>query len=106
MTEQITPELFDHLIQLAALELTREEAEYLHRQLNEQLKSIDELLSIPVDPDTPLAVHGVSYSLGISQPSRADEWQPELNPEEILRQAPETEDGYIIVPEIPHTELK
>jgi len=105
MTEQITPELFDHLILLASLELTPEEGEYLRKQLNEQLKSIDELLSIPIDPDTPLAVHGVPYSQEISQSTRADEWQTELNPAEILRQAPQIEDGYIVVPEIPHTEL-
>ena len=41
----------------------------------------------------------------ISPPPRADDWQAYPAPEEILAQAPESEEGYIIVPEIPHTEL-
>ena len=37
MTEEITRELFDKLVDLAALELDEEEAEYIRRQLNDQL---------------------------------------------------------------------
>ena len=38
MTDEITPELFEHLVELAALEITPEEADYLQRELNNQLK--------------------------------------------------------------------
>ncbi len=106
MTEAITPELFNHLVQLAALELPPEEAEYLRRQLNNQLKAIHELESIPLDPSTPVTSHGVPYTPDITPPLRPDEWVPFPEPAEILADAPETEDGYIVVPVIPHTELE
>jgi aspartyl-tRNA(Asn)/glutamyl-tRNA(Gln) amidotransferase subunit C len=106
MSDEITPELFKHLVELAALELDAEEGEYLRKQLNNQLKAIHELGSIPLDPATPLASHGVTYSEAASPNLRADEWRAFPDPKKILAQAPETDDGYIIVPEIPHTDLK
>lgn len=105
MTDAITPEIFDHLVRLAALELEPEEAEYLRRELNSQLKAIHELESIPLDPETKITSHGVPYTQEITPPVRADEWLPFEASEEILHQAPEMEDGYIIVPDIPHTDL-
>jgi aspartyl-tRNA(Asn)/glutamyl-tRNA(Gln) amidotransferase subunit C len=105
MTDQITPQVFEHLVLLAALELTPDEADYLRRQLNNQLKAIRELEAIPLDADTPVTSHGVPYTPEITPPIRQDEWRPDPAPQKILAQAPETQDGYIIVPEIPHTEL-
>ena len=105
MTDQITPELFNHLVQLAALELAADEAEYLRGQLNNQLKAIHELELIPVDPEIPVAAHGVPYNASNSQPVRPDIWQPYPNPAEILDQAPEIDERYLIVPEIRHTDL-
>ena len=105
MTDQITPELFNHLVQLAALELTPEESEYLRGQLNNQLKAIHELEAIPLDENLPVTSHGVPYTPWISQPPREDAWQACENPDEILAQAPQIEDDYIIVPDIPHTKL-
>jgi aspartyl/glutamyl-tRNA(Asn/Gln) amidotransferase C subunit len=105
MPDQIQPELFEHLVQLAALELDPQEADYLRSQLNKQLKSIEELLAIPLDPGIPPAAHGVPYPPETSSRPRMDELMPDPHPEWILEQAPETEDGYIVVPEIPHTEL-
>lgn len=105
MTDLITKELFQHLVQLAALELSDEEGEYLRGQLNNQLKAVHELEAIPLDPATPIASHGVPYTPDITAPKRTDEWNPYPRPDDILSQAPETDDRYIIVPEIPHTEL-
>jgi aspartyl-tRNA(Asn)/glutamyl-tRNA(Gln) amidotransferase subunit C len=105
LKEEITPEVFWHLVDLAALDLEPDEAEYLRMELNKQLRAIHELRAIPLDPDTPTASHGVPYTPEISPPMRDDEWQPDSNPEAIIAQAPQAEDGYIIVPEIPHTEL-
>ena len=104
--EEITPQLFNHLVNLAALDLTSEESDYLRRELNNQLKAIHELEAIPLDPDTPITSHGVPYTPEITPPIRSDEWAPFNHPEEIISQAPEVEDGYIVVPEIPHTELE
>lgn len=103
--EDISPEIFAHLAQLAALELTPQEAEYLRQQLNQQLKAVRALQAIPLDESTPVAAHGVPYPPEIIQPARADTWQPYPAVESLLTQAPELEDGYIIVPEIPHEEL-
>ena len=105
MTDSISRDTFDHLVSLAALELDEAEAAYLLEQLNNQLKAIHELEAIPLDPDTPLTLHGVPYTPVITPPIRPDIWRPYPHPEDILSQAPETEDGYIVVPEIPHTEL-
>jgi len=105
MSDPITPELFQHLVQLAALQLDSQEAEYIRRQLNNQLKAINELAQIPLADDTPITSHGVPYTAETTPAIRADDWQPYPDPEKILGQAPKMDDGYIIVPDIKHTEL-
>ena len=105
MTDEITRELFDKLVDLAALQLEEEEAEYIRRQLNAQLSAIHELAAVPLDEDTPPAAHGVPYNLNISAPARQDAHKPFPKPEEILSGAPEEEDRYFITPEIPHEDL-
>jgi aspartyl-tRNA(Asn)/glutamyl-tRNA(Gln) amidotransferase subunit C len=104
--EEITPDLFGHLVALAALELSGDEAEYLRTELNNQLKAIHELEAIPLEGEVPVTSHGVPYTPDISPSMREDEWLPEPHPEAILAQAPEVDEGYVIVPEIPHTELE
>jgi aspartyl-tRNA(Asn)/glutamyl-tRNA(Gln) amidotransferase subunit C len=105
MTEEISPQLFEHLVELAALELDPEEAEYLRAQLNNQLKAIQELSAIPVDASTAVVSHGVSYVPGMSAPLRPDDVHSEEDPARLLDTAPEKEDGFIVVPEIPHEDL-
>jgi aspartyl-tRNA(Asn)/glutamyl-tRNA(Gln) amidotransferase subunit C len=106
MTDLISPETFAHLVDLAALQLSAEEAEYLRGQLNNQLKAIQELEAIPLDANVSLTSHGVPYTSANSPAPREDVWYPYPNPEDILGQAPQAEDGYIIVPDIPHTNLE
>ncbi len=106
MSEEITPEVFAHLVHLAAIELDPTQAEYLRRELNNQLNAIHELAAIPLEADVPVASHGIPYSLESSPALRPDEWQPYANPAAILEQAPRFEGGYIIVPDIPHEELE
>jgi len=111
MSDSISPEVFEHLVRLAALELDPQEAEYLRGQLNHQLKAIHELEAIPLEAGTPTTSHGVPYTPETTPPIRPDEQKLDPAPEralaagKILAQAPEFDDGYIIVPEIPHTEL-
>ena len=105
MSDEITPELFTHLVELAALELSAEEGEYLRKQLNNQLKAIHELESIPLDPSTPVASHGVPYTPATSPAIRDDKIAPYPDPARLLKTAPETEDGYIVVPDIPHQKI-
>ena len=106
MSDTISPELFNHLVELAALELTPEEAEYLRGQLNGQLKAIAELERIPVPDDIPPAAHGVAFPAEIRPDLRADVARVDADlAERILQQAPEVDERYFVVPEIPHTDL-
>jgi aspartyl/glutamyl-tRNA(Asn/Gln) amidotransferase C subunit len=106
MTDEITREVFDHIVDLAALELDPEEAEYLRKELNNQLKAVHELEAIPLGSETRITSHGVPYTPYITPEIRDDEWIPFPDPESIIDQAPETEDNYIVVPDIPHKELE
>lgn len=106
MSDTISVETFEHLVGLAALELDPEQAAYLLRELNNQLKAIHELEAIPLDDTIQVTSHGVPYTAASSPALRADEWQPHPDPAEILAQAPDNQDGYIIVPDIPHTTLE
>jgi aspartyl-tRNA(Asn)/glutamyl-tRNA(Gln) amidotransferase subunit C len=105
MSDEITPDLFSHLVELAAMELNPDEAEYLRKEMNNQLKAIHELVAIPIDSELPIASHGIPYSASISANIRPDEWNAYLDPGKLLAQAPEIDDGYIVVPEIPHKDL-
>jgi aspartyl-tRNA(Asn)/glutamyl-tRNA(Gln) amidotransferase subunit C len=106
MSDPITLEIFNHLVQLAALELAPQEAEYVRRELNNQLKAIQELEAIPLDREATITSHGVAYTEQNSPAPRPDEWIPYPDVNELLAQAPEVEDRYIVVPDIPHTTLE
>lgn len=106
MREEITLEVFNHLVELAALELTPQEAEYIRRQLNAQLKAIHELEAIAVEGVTEITSHGVPFTAAISPELRLDEWVPYADRADLLAQTPDLQGGYIIVPEIPHTDLE
>jgi len=105
MTDKITPEDFDRLAELASLELPADEAEYLRKELNNQLLSIEVLESIPIDAETGTAAHGIPYDNLNSAAPREDISRQDPNRDAILKQAPELEDGYIVVPDISHEEL-
>lgn len=104
--EEITPDIFEKLVKLAALELEPDEGEYLRRQLNNQLRTVHELVAIPLTDEVPLASHGVPFPVEVSPELRKDTWQPFSQPDQILKQAPQTEENYFVVPEIPHTRLE
>ena len=105
MADKISPEDFKRLAELASLELPEEEAEYLRRELNNQMISVEVLDSIPIDAETGTAAHGLPYSEYNSQLPREDEARSDPNRDDILKEAPEIEDGYIVVPDISHEEL-
>jgi len=106
MSDNIDKETFNHMVELAALELEEEEAEYLRGELNNQLKAIHELEAIPLDEETPATSHGVPYTAEISQELRQDKHIPFPNSDDLINQAPESDDGYIVVPDIPHEDLE
>jgi len=105
MPDEITPELFAQLAELAALELSPEESDYLRRELNSELRAIHELERIPIPDGVPLASHGVTFTPDLQPALRPDETRASAAAEAILKQAPEMGEGYFVVPDIPHTEL-
>jgi aspartyl-tRNA(Asn)/glutamyl-tRNA(Gln) amidotransferase subunit C len=105
-SEPVTPEVFQHLVQLAALELSPQEAEYLRGEMNGQMTAIRELEAIEIPAGLPITSHGVPYTAQISQPLRPDLIRPSAQADDILSQAPEVEERYIVVPDIPRTELE
>ena len=101
MPEIITPEIFKKLVGLASLDVGEEEGEYLRQQLNNQLSSVAELEAIQLDEDLEVSAHGVAYTAEITPAMRADELDSYKDPAKILENAPESEDGYFVVPNIP-----
>ena len=106
MEERISREDFRRLAELASLELPEEEAEYLRKELNNQMISIEVLESIPIDAETTTAAHGLPYTEFNSASPREDISRQDPNRQAILDQAPELEDGFIVVPDISHQELE
>jgi len=106
LKQEISRDTFDHLVELAALELDENEAEYLLKELNSQISAIQELTAINIPDDVQPASHGVSYTEENSPSLRKDHWQACENADEIIGQAPQVNDRYIIVPDIPHTTLE
>jgi len=102
----IPRDVLDHLVDLAAFSLEEQEKSYLHEQMNNQLNSIRELEAIPLPDDLPVTTHGVDYGKDGTPPLRKDEWVPCQNSSDILAQAPQVENDYIVVPDIPTTELE
>ncbi len=106
MKDKILSDVFDRLVDLASLELKEGEGEYLRKELNNQMVSIEVLESIPIDAKTGTAAHGLPYTDINSPIPREDISRQDPNREDILKQAPELEDDYIVVPDISHEELE
>lgn len=104
-SHEISEEIFHHLVDLAAFHLEDDEAKYLHKELNEQLKAIRELDAIEIETDVPITSHGVPYSEVMRLPLRQDKIEPSTIADEILDQAPEVDGRSIIVPDIPHEDI-
>lgn len=104
--QNISRDTFDHLVDLAEFKLEESEAQYLLGEMNAQLAAIDQLEAIELDGNLPPASHGVPYPAGRKQRLRGDVVKPFEEAGEIIAQAPRTRDGYIVVPDIPHTTLE
>jgi aspartyl-tRNA(Asn)/glutamyl-tRNA(Gln) amidotransferase subunit C len=104
--EEITEEIFNHLVELAALALENEEAEYLRAELNSQLQAIRELESIDIAEGMEITSHGVPYTETSRPALREDVIEPSHEADDILSQSAEVQDRYIVVPDIPTEELE
>jgi aspartyl-tRNA(Asn)/glutamyl-tRNA(Gln) amidotransferase subunit C len=106
MSDAISEETFNHLVDLAALELNQAESRYLLTEMNKQIKAIHELQQIPLDEKIPPARHGVPFPSLICPPLREDQVDTYPQVEALLGEVPVAEERYIIVPDIPHMELE
>ena len=65
-----------------------------------------DLESIDLATDLPITSHGVPYSAETRPELRHDRAEPSGKADAILEQAPEVEERFFVVPDIPHTELE
>lgn len=82
-----------HVARLARLGLTETELEHYRDQLAVILEHAARVQELEGEPDV-----DVTHPLGMVNAFRPDEARPSLDREEVLDQAPESRDGYFVVP--------
>lgn len=82
-----------HVARLARLDLSEEELSVYKSQLGAILDHAAKVQSLEGEPQIESA-----HPLGIENVFRDDEIQPSLDRDEVLSQAPESEDGYFAAP--------
>lgn len=82
-----------HVARLARLELGEEELESYRTQLAAILDHAAKVQSLEGDPEVE-----ASHPLRLENAYRPDEVAPSLDRDEVLAQAPETEDGFFVAP--------
>lgn len=90
---QITPDLVKYLESLARITLTEEEEKKVGGELGDILAYIDMLNELDTD-----GVEAMSHCFPVTNVMREDEVQPSMTPDEITANAPESQDGYFVVP--------
>lgn len=82
-----------HVARLARLDLSDEDLEGYKTQLADILEHAARVQSLEGDPEVE-----ASHPLRFENAFREDEVRPSLDREEVLSQAPESKDGYFVVP--------
>ena len=90
---QITPDLIKYLESLARITLTEEEEKKVGAELQDILTYIDKLGEL----DTK-GVEAMSHCFPLMNVLRADEVEASMSPDEIVANAPESQDGAFVVP--------
>lgn len=90
---QITPDLIKYLESLARIDLSEEEEKTVGAQLQDILTYIDMLNELDTE-----GVEAMSHSFPLNNVFRKDEVKPSMTPEEIVANAPESQDGAFVVP--------
>lgn len=80
---------------LAKLSLSEGEIEMYTNQMNDILAYMDQLNELDTDDIEPL-----SHVLDLTNVTRADEEKPSLDRADVLKNAPETDGEYFIVPKV------
>lgn len=92
---RITPEVVDRVARLSRLELTAQEREAFSIQLNsilEYFARLDRLDTQGVEP--------TSHAIPMTNVFREDRVEPSLPVEEVVAMAPESCEGYVVVPRV------
>lgn len=91
----VDPEVVDYVADLARLRLSQEERRRLVEQLDRIVGYVEKLQQLDVS-DVPPTKHVVD----LNNVARADEPRPSLPRDRMLTGAPETDDGYFVVPKV------
>ena len=89
----ITPDLIKYLESLGRLTLTEEEEKKVGKELQDILTYIDMLNELDTD-----GVEAMSHAFPITNVLRKDEVKDSMTPDEIVANAPESQDGMFVVP--------
>lgn len=92
---RISMEQVKHVAHLARLAITEEEAEQFQHQLDQMISFAEELNELDTEQ-----VVATSHVLDMKNVMREDVSKPGLSIEEVVKNAPDSEDGYIRVPAI------
>lgn len=90
---QITPDLIQYLESLARITLTEDEEKKIGGELQEILTYIDKLSELNTE-----GVEAMSHCFPLNNVFRADEVRASMSPDEIVANAPESQDGAFVVP--------
>lgn len=90
---QITPDLIKYLEKLARITLTEDEEKKVGNELQDILTYIDMLNKLDTD-----GVEAMSHCFPVTNVMREDEVQPSMSADEIVANAPESQDGCFVVP--------
>ncbi len=91
----ITVKDVEHVAKLARLELTEEEKEKFTRQLGDVLKYVEQMNEVDTTDVKPMA-----HAFDIVNVMREDKVEHEQTKEELMKNAPEEENGFFKVPKI------
>ncbi|MCH5316624.1 MAG: Asp-tRNA(Asn)/Glu-tRNA(Gln) amidotransferase subunit GatC [Eubacterium sp.] len=90
---QITPDLIQYLEALARITLTEDEEKKIGGELQEILTYIDKLNELDTE-----GVEAMSHCFPLNNVFRKDEVKASMSPDEIVANAPESQDGAFVVP--------
>jgi len=91
----ITIKDVEHVAKLARLELTEEEKEKFTRQLGDVLKYVEQMNEVDTTGVVPMA-----HAFDVVNVMREDEVVYEQTKEELMKNAPDEENGFFKVPKI------
>lgn len=90
---QITPDLIKYLETLARITLTEDEEKKVGSELQDILTYIDMLNELDTD-----GVEAMSHCFPVTNVMRDDVVEESMTPDEIVANAPESQDGCFVVP--------